>query len=56
MVVGYRKEKSKIVFESYPKPTIEEALDQFANAAIFSVLDLKLRLLPNPSDCKQQGH
>ena len=55
MVVDYHKEKSKIVFDSYPMPTIEEALDQIANAAIFSVLDLNLSLLPNLSGCKKQG-
>lgn len=31
---------SKLVFDSYPMPTIEQALDQFGGAAIFSVLDL----------------
>ena len=40
MVVDYRKLNSKIVFDSYPMPNIEEASDQFANAAIFSVLCL----------------
>jgi hypothetical protein len=40
MVVDYRKVNSKIVFDSYPMPTIEQAFEQFAGAAIFSVLDL----------------
>ena len=40
MVVDWRKVNSKIVFDSYPMPTIEQALEQFGRAAIFSVLDL----------------
>jgi hypothetical protein len=40
LVVDYRKVNSKIVFDSYPMPTIEQAFEQFAGAAIFSVLDL----------------
>lgn len=41
MVVDYRKVDSKIVFDSYPVPTIEQALEQFGGEVIFSVLDLK---------------
>jgi hypothetical protein len=40
MVVDYRKVNSKIVFDSYPMPSIEEAFEQFGGAAVFSVLDL----------------
>jgi hypothetical protein len=40
MVVDYRKVNSKIMFDSYPMPTIEQAFQQFAGAAIFSILDL----------------
>jgi hypothetical protein len=40
LVVDYRKVNSKIVFDSYPMPTIVQALDQFGGAAVFSVLDL----------------
>ena len=40
MVVAYRKVNSKILFHSYPMPTIEEPLAQFGNATIFSVFDL----------------
>ena len=40
MVVDYRKVNSKVVFDSYPMPTIEQALDQFGGAVVFSVLDL----------------
>jgi hypothetical protein len=40
MVVDYRKVNSKIVFDSYPMPTIDQAFDQFGGAIVFSVLDL----------------
>ena len=40
LVVDYRKVNSKIVFDSYPMPSIEQAFEQFANARVFSVLDL----------------
>jgi len=40
MVVDYRKVNNKVVFDSYPMPTIEQALDQFGGAVVFSVLDL----------------
>ena len=40
MVVDYRNVKSKIVFDSYPMSTIEQAFEQFAGTTIFSVLDL----------------
>lgn len=40
MVVDYGKVNSKIFFDSYPMPKIEQALEQLGAAAIFSVLDL----------------
>ena len=40
LVVDYRKVNAKVVFDSYPMPTIEQALDQFSGASVFSVLDL----------------
>ena len=39
MVVDYRKVNGKIVFDSYPMPTIEQAFEQFGGAVVFSVLD-----------------
>jgi len=39
-VVDYSKVNAKVVFDSYPMPTVEQAFEQFAGAAIFSVLDL----------------
>ena len=39
-MVDYRKVNNKVVFDSYPMPTIEQALDQFGGAVVFSVLDL----------------
>ena len=38
-MVDYRKVNTRIVFDSYPMPTIEQALDQFGGAVVFSVLD-----------------
>jgi hypothetical protein len=40
MVVDYRKVNSKIISDSYPMPTIEQAFEQFGGAAVFSVFDL----------------
>jgi len=40
LVVDYRKVNSKIVFDSYPLPTIDQAFEQFSGAVVFSVLDL----------------
>jgi len=42
LVVDYRKVNAKVVFDSYPMLTIDQALDQFSGASVFSVLDLKL--------------
>jgi len=40
MVVDYRKVNAKIVFDSYPMPTVEQAFEQFAGAVVLSVFDL----------------
>jgi hypothetical protein len=40
LVVDYRKVNSKIIFDSYPMPTIDQAFEQFGGAVVFSVLDL----------------
>jgi hypothetical protein len=40
MVVDYRKVNAKVVFDSYPMPTIDQAFDQLDGAVVFSVLDL----------------
>ena len=40
MVVDYRKVNAKIVFDSYPMPTVEQAFEKFAGAVVFSVFDL----------------
>jgi len=53
--MDYRKVNSKIVFDSYPMPTIEEALDQFTNAAIFSVLDLNSAYYQIPLAANSRG-
>jgi len=41
MVVDYRKVNAKIVFDSYPMSTIDQAFEQLGGAAVFSVFDLK---------------
>jgi hypothetical protein len=43
-VVDYRKVNSKIVLDSYPMPTIEQAFEQFGGVVVFSVLDLNPRI------------
>ena len=40
MVVDYRKVNAKILFDSHPLPTLEQAFDQFTGAVIFSTFDL----------------
>jgi len=40
MIVDYRKVNSKVVFNSYPTPTINQAFEQFWGAVVFSVFDL----------------
>jgi len=40
LVVDYRKVNSKIIFDSYTLPTIDQAFEQFHGAVVFSVLDL----------------
>ena len=40
MVVDYRRVNSKVVFDSYPMPSIEQAFQHFAGATVFTVLDL----------------
>ena len=42
MVVDYRKVNAKVVFDSYPMLTIDQAFEQFWGAVRFSVLDLNL--------------
>jgi hypothetical protein len=42
MVVDYRKVNAKIVFDSYPMPTIDQAFNQLGGAVVFSVFDLNM--------------
>jgi hypothetical protein len=39
MVVDNCKVNAKVVLDSYPKPTIEQALVKFGGAVMFSILD-----------------
>jgi hypothetical protein len=54
LVVDYRKVNSKVVFDSYPLPTIEQALEQFGGAAVFSVLDLNSAYFQIPLSSKSR--
>ena len=54
MVVDYRKVNAKIVFDSYPMPTIEQAFEQFGDAAVFSVLDLNSAYYQIPLSTKSR--
>ena len=40
LLVDYRKVNSRVVFDSYPMPTFEQAFEQFGGATVFTVLDL----------------
>ena len=40
MVVDYRRVNPKIIFDSYPMPTIDQAFQQLGGAVVFSVFDL----------------
>jgi hypothetical protein len=40
MVVDNRKVNGKVVLDSYPMSTVEQAFKQFGGAVVFSVLDL----------------
>jgi hypothetical protein len=35
LVVDYRRVNGRIVFDSYPLPTIDQALEQFGGAQVF---------------------
>jgi len=54
MVVNYRKVNMKIIFDSYPIPTIEHALEQFNGATIFSVFDLNSAYYQIPLSAKSR--
>jgi len=40
MMVDYRNVNPKIIFDSYPMPTIDQAFEQLDGAVVFSVFDL----------------
>ena len=47
MVVNYHKVNTKIVFDSYPMPTIDQVLEQFSDAAFFFCSCFEFCILPN---------
>ena len=50
LVVDYRRVNSKIIFDSYLLPTMDQAFEQFSGAVVFSVLDLNSAYFQNPLD------
>jgi len=54
MVVDYRKVNSKVVFDSYPIPTVDQAFEQFGGVVVFSVLDLNSTYYQIPLSFKSQ--
>jgi hypothetical protein len=54
LVVDYRKVNAKVVFDSHPTPTIEEAFQQFGGAAVFSVLDLNSAYFQIPLNARSR--
>jgi len=54
LVVDYRKVNTKIVFDSYPIPTIDQALEQLHGASIFSVLVLNSAYYQIPLSAKSR--
>jgi len=52
MVVDYRRFNSKILFDSYSMPSVEQAFEQFSGAVIFSIFVLNsayFQILLTPS-------
>ena len=55
LVVDYRKVNAKILFDSYPLPTIDQAFEQFSGAVVFSLLDLNSAYFQIPlSPCSRR--
>jgi hypothetical protein len=54
MVVDYRKVNAKIVFDSYPMPTIDQAFEQLGGAVVFSVFDLNSAYFQIPLSVRSQ--
>jgi hypothetical protein len=55
LVVDYRKVNSKVVFDSYPTATIDQALYQFGGAVVLSVLDLNSAYYQIPPSERSRG-
>jgi hypothetical protein len=55
LVVDYRKVNAKVVFDSYPMPSIDQAFKQSGGAAVFMVLDLNSAYYQIPLSCKSRG-
>jgi hypothetical protein len=55
LIVDYRKVNAKVIFDSYPMPTIEQAFEQFGGAAVFTVLDLNSAYYQITPSCKSRS-
>jgi hypothetical protein len=54
MVVDYRKVNAKIVYDSYPMPTVEQAFEQLGKAVVFSTFDLNSAYFQIPLSAKSR--
>jgi len=54
IMVDYRKVNSKIVFDSYPMPTIDQAFEQLGGAVVFAVFDLNSAYYQIPLSVRSQ--
>jgi transposase InsO family protein len=54
MVVDYRKVNQRVVFDSYPVPSIDQAFEQFGGATVFSMLDLNMAYHQIPLSTRSQ--
>jgi hypothetical protein len=54
MVVDYRKVNQKVVFDSYPVPSVDQAFENFGGATVFSVVDLNMAYYQVPLSRRSQ--
>lgn len=56
LVVDYRKLNQKVIYDSFPLPTIESAFQHFSGAKYFSVLDMNSAYYQIPLDQKSRKY
>ena len=54
LAVHCRKANAKVIFDSFPMPTIQQAFEQFGVAAMFTVLDLNSAYYQIPVSSKSR--